>query len=340
MTETDESPRSESGVQLARSAAQCVEAALAARQVLEADDSISSYRVFNGRADGIAGLVIERFGPVLVVQLHEGRLKLGPDQVRPIAEGIHERLGTRAVYKKVFVQDRSHVSPAAAAARGEAEPWLGQPVEPEQIITEYDLRFIIRPYDGLAAGLFLEHRDNRRRIHDLAAGRRVLNAFAYTCGFSVAAAAGKAACVASVDLSKRYLEWGKRNFAANNIDTAAHRFFRCDLFDFYKRAKRQGRRFDLIILDPPTFSRARRPRRVFSLAEHLPQLCAETIALLDPDGLVFLATNHRQTSRSRLEEELTAAAPHRPCTVIERPPLPADFAGDPDYSKSIIARFD
>ena len=239
-------------------------------------------------------------------------------------------------------------------------------------VTERDLRFIVRPYDGFSVGLFIEHRENRRRIRELAAGRRVLNAFAYTCGFSVAAARGGGASVDSIDLSKRYLEWGKQNFTLNGIDTAnptpgkesqssvlssketcsgprhhqpglpGHRFFCCDIFDFYKRASRQDRRYDLIILDPPTLSRTRRPKRVFVLEGQLGPLLAGAIDRIEPGGLILLATNHRQISRPRLEEELTTAAraQDRACTITERPTLPPDFAGDPDYAKSVIAHVD
>ena len=320
----------------------CIDRALSRRRSLIDDDAIEAYRIFNGRADGIAGLVIDRFGDVLAVQLHEGRLRLDIEKVRPIVERVHEQLRTRAVYQKVFVRDRGDVSPVLADAHRRPEPWIGEPVGPERIIVEHGLRFIVRPHDGFSVGLFLEHRENRRLIREAAAGRRVLNAFAYTCGFSVAAAAGGAANVASVDLSQRFLEWGKRNFAANHLSTEGHWFFRSDIFDYYKRAARQHRRYDLIILDPPTFSRSRRPKRVFVLEQQLDPLLTGAIDLLDPGGLIFLATNHRQISRSRLEEALTASAQtkRRRCTIVQRPELPLDFAGDPDYSKTVLARFD
>lgn len=350
----------------------CVDRALGARDSLRRDDSVSAYRVLNGQADGIPGLVIEKLGDVLIVQLHEGRLRLSLDETRSVVEGVHRRLGTRAVYRKTFVRDRAHVPAAIDGTHRDPMPWIGNPVEPELTVTEHDLRFVVRPYDGFSVGLFLEHRENRRRIHGLAAGRRVLNAFAYTCGFSVAAARGGAASVDSIDLSKRYLEWGKQNFTLNGIDTAnptpgkesqssvlssketcsgprhhqpglpGHRFFCCDIFDFYKRASRQDRRYDLIILDPPTLSRTRRPKRVFVLEGQLGPLLAGAIDRIEPGGLILLATNHRQISRPRLEEELTTAAraQDRACTITERPTLPPDFAGDPDYAKSVIAHVD
>jgi len=317
----------------------CLEAALKARESLIAEPAITAYRVFNGQADGIPGLVIERLGDVLVVQLHEGTLTCDAEQVRAFVEHAHQRLGTRAVYRKRFVRDRSRASAELARLHTNPQPWLGERVEPERIVVEYGLKFLVRPYDGFSVGLFLEHRENRRRIRGLAAGLRVLNAFSYTGGFTVAAAAGGAAAIASVDVSKRYLEWSKHNLTANGIDLTGLRFYRSDIFAYYKRARRQGHRYTLIILDPPTFARSPRSKRVFVLTEQLEALAAGAMELLDPGGIVLLATNDRRIDRTRLEAVLTKVGAGRSCTILESPALPRDFAGDPDYSKTVIARF-
>ena len=317
-----------------------LERALRVRRRLLEDADLSALRLFNGEADGVGGLVIEKFNDVLIVQLHAGRVRIGAREVRSRVEALHGRLGTRAVYRKTFARTRDESDPELDERHRDAEPWWGESVEPEQVILENGLRFIVRPYDGHAVGLFLEQRDNRRRVRELARGRRVLNAFSYTCGFSVAAAAGGAASVASVDLSKRFLEWGKRNFAANGIDPADHRFYRSDIFDFYQRARRQDLRFDLIVLDPPTFSRQRRPRRAFVLADRLEPLCDGAVGLLDPGGVVLLATNCRRVSLEDLEAALRTAGRGREVTIVDRPRLPIDFAGDPDYAKAVLARFD
>lgn len=311
-----------------------VDEAIAARSPLHALDA---WRVFNAAADGIDGLVIEKLGPVLIAQLHEGRLKLPESATRELVAHAHERLGTRAVYAKQFVRDRAGIDDAADERHRDATPWIGEPVEPELAVSENDIRLIVRPYDGFSVGLFLEHRDTRARIRELAAGRRVLNTFAYTCGYSVAAAVGGAVGVDSVDVSKRYLEWGKANLTANAIDLEPHRFFCSDVFDFYARARRQGRMYDLIILDPPTFARLRRPKRTFVLAEQLNRLVEGAVDRLAPKGIILLSTNHREISHDRLAEALARAAARRPCTILDRPPLPLDFRGDPDYAKIVLA---
>jgi 23S rRNA (cytosine1962-C5)-methyltransferase len=327
-----------------------LEAALGLRARLLNDPLTTGWRVFNGAADGIDGLVIEKLGDVLVIQLHEERLALDERAVHEVCQAALERLHARAVYRKVFPRDRSggsHPNPAGEGGVVDLEslhhdptPWIGMEVEPELTVIEAGTRFLVRPYDGYSTGIFLEHRTNRASVRGLAAGQRVLNAFAYTCGFTVAAALGQAVETVSVDISRKSLELGQRNLTANDIPPERHTFVCSDIFDYYRRAQRQQRRFDLIILDPPTFARTRRPARVFSITEDLDRLAAGAVALLEPGGHLLLCTNHRPTSHRRLEEAVTAAADSlgRRATIVERPELPEDFRADPAYAKSILAR--
>src|SRR5208282_2118674 len=118
------------------------------------------------------------------------------------------------------------------------------------------LRFALRFDEGYSVGLFLDQRDNRRRLLHRHGASEVLNAFAYTCGFSVCAAASGAR-VTSLDLSKKYLDWGRRNFVLNQLDPARHDFIFGDAFAWFRRLAKKKRLFDIIILDPPTFSRSK-----------------------------------------------------------------------------------
>ena len=320
------------------STAERIDAAVARRGSLLSGGHTDACRLFHGENDGIAGLVIEKLGELLIAQLYEGQFKLPEQSVRDACRPLLDSLGVRAVYKKFFPRDRSAARGAHLEALTDPTPWLGRPVEAEMPVVENGARYWIRPYDGFSVGLFLEHRDNRARIRRLARGGRVLNAFAYTCGFSVSAALGGAREVVSVDVSRKYLEWGRRNFAANDLPIEAHRFISSDIFDYYKRATRQGLAFDLIVLDPPSFSRAKRPKRVFVLEDDLERLAAGAVALLVPGGHLLLATNQRGIARRRLEQGVLRAAGSRPVTVVERPKLPTDFPGDSDYAKSILVR--
>jgi len=311
-----------------------------ARARLLADPNTTACRLWHGDADGIDGLVIEKLGDVLIAQLHEQRLALEESVIRGLCVRAAEELGARAVYRKVFPRERSQARERLARALTDPTPWWGRAAEPEFPVLENGMRLLVRPYDGYSTGLFLEQRDNRQRVRTLARGRRVLNAFAYTCGFTVAATLGGAAEVVSLDLSKRFLEWGRRNLAANGLAAAGHTFICDEIFAYYRRARRQERRFDLIILDPPTFARAKRPRRAFSIARDLEALTTGALELLDSGGDLLISTNHRGTTPAHLERTVSAAASSlgRPLASVERLPLPEDFRGDPDYAKAMLAR--
>lgn len=316
------------------------DAALARRAALLADPQTTVGRLVHAHADGIDGLVVEKLGDVLVVHLYEGQLRLSETAVRQVCEHVARRVGAAAVYRKLYPKDRSTVSRDLEQRHRDSQPWIGAPVPPELAVREHGLTFLVRPYDGYLTGLFLDHRLSRRRVRELAAGRRVLNTFAYTCAFTVAAALGGARETVSVDIARKFLEWGKRNLAANGLGLEQHRFICSDVFDYYRRAARQGEHFDFVILDPPTFARQKGRRQTFVLAQDLEQLVAGVLPLLERDGLIHLSVNHRGTSRRRLQEAVAAAAAvqGRRCQWLEAAPLPEDFCGDAEFAKSILVR--
>lgn len=123
-----------------------------------------------------------------------------------------------------------------------------------------------------------------------------MNVFAYTCGFSVAAAAAGARTT-SLDLSRKYLDWGRRNLAANGVEPVAHDFIFGDAFDWMRRLAKKGRRYDVVLLDPPTFSQSKE-RGVFRAESDYGELVRAAAAVLKPDGVLFASTN-----ASRLEPE-------------------------------------
>jgi 23S rRNA (cytosine1962-C5)-methyltransferase len=312
--------------------------ALAARAALLGDAGTTAWRVLHDAADGTPGLVIEKLGDVLIVQCHEGRGKLPEFVTREVCAAAQQRLEARAVYRKLFPLRRDAYAAALDASHRSPEPWLGAPVEPELCVRENGVRFLVRPYDGYATGLYLDQRDNRARVRRLAAGRSVLNLFAYTCGFSVAAALGGARRVVTVDSARKALEWGRRNMEANGLAADGQSFVRADVLDYLRRAQRHMARFDLVIVDPPTFARCKQSGGVFSLERDLDRLVAGAVAVLEPGGRLLLSCNHRQTTRARLEQAVAraCAATGRRWSVVERLPAPIDFAGDGAYAKSIL----
>jgi 23S rRNA G2069 N7-methylase RlmK/C1962 C5-methylase RlmI len=172
----------------------------------------------------------------------------------------------------------------------------------ELVVGEGRLKFRVNLSDYLDTGLFLDRRKIRALVGEEAGGKRTLNLFAYTCAFSVAAAAGGAVSVDSVDLSNTYLDWGRRNFSLNGLAGAAggFRFIRADALRFLENAGREGRKWDLIILDPPAFSNSKKMSGVLDIRRDHPRLISRCLGLLSPGGRLWFSAG---TSRFRLDRE-------------------------------------
>src|SRR5216117_580438 len=166
---------------------------------------------------------------------------------------------------------------------------FGHPGENLQTIaTERHLKFGIDFGTGYSPGLFLDQRENRRYVRHIAP-RRLLNCFAYTCSFSVSAAC-KGATTLNIDVSKKSLARGRENFALNNLSTIDHRFITDDVQSVLPRLSRRGEKFDAIILDPPTFSRAPGGKR-FQVQHDFESLLISALAVAERDAHVLVATN-------------------------------------------------
>jgi 23S rRNA G2069 N7-methylase RlmK/C1962 C5-methylase RlmI len=164
----------------------------------------------------------------------------------------------------------------------------------EFAVREQGLSFLVNLDDYLDSGLFLDHRPLRERIRGMSAGKRVLNLFCYTGSFSVYAASGGAAAVSSVDLSQGYLDWARRNFELNGLDAARHAFLKADALAWIPAAAARREEWDLIVIDPPTFSNSKSMAEDLDLAEDYPSLLSSALELLARDGTMFFSTNSRR----------------------------------------------
>ena len=199
------------------------------------------------------------------------------------------------------------------------------------VVEENRMRFGLDFAAGYSAGLFIDQRANRALVRR-GGVRRLLNTFAYTCSFSVAAALGGAETV-SVDLSKKSLDRGRENFALNGLETAAenrHRFFADDVLDVLPRLARKGETFDAIILDPPTFSRGNKGRK-FQVERDLETLLIAALELAAPRAKILLSTNCTRLTRRALESlaRHTLKGARRSAdfhTEAPLPDIPADLA--------------
>lgn len=175
----------------------------------------------------------------------------------------------------------------------------GDPELPlETVVQENGMRFALDFGAGYSAGLFIDQRANRALVRREGV-KKMLNTFAYTCSFSVAAALSGAETV-SIDLSKKSLDRGRENFALNDLSTDGHRFLADDVQDVLPRLARRGERFDCIILDPPTFSRGNKGRR-WQVESHLEGLLTAALELAAPQARILLSTNCTRFTRRSLE---------------------------------------
>lgn len=191
------------------------------------------------------------------------------------------------------------------------------------VVAEGGLRFLVNFTDYLDTGLFLDHRLTRARLRAAAAGKRFLNLFGYTGSATVYAAAGRARATTTVDLSRRYLDWAQRNLALNGLGGHQHAFVRADCREWLAEAERRRLEYDLIFLDPPTFSNSSRMEGVLDLQRDHGELIAAAVGLLARGGLLVFSTN---AQKFRLDPALSE---RRAVHDVSAATLPYDFARNP-----------
>ena len=163
----------------------------------------------------------------------------------------------------------------------------------EFVVLENGLKFKVNLSDYLDTGLFLDHRITRQMVREQSSDKKVLNLFCYTASFSVYAAAGRAAEIISVDLSKTYLRWGEENMKLNGFPhTGKYQFIHADVLQFLEELPRNY--FDLIVLDPPTFSNSKRMKDFLDIQRDHVHLINQCLAVMKPDGLLYFSTNYRK----------------------------------------------
>lgn len=258
------------------------------------------FRVVAEQGDGLPGVTIDRYGDfaVLLVASEEAE-----QQAQAIADFLVEH-GATGVYLKR--RERRDLRRAVALDLAPGAPIAGQPAPSPLVVEEHGMRLACELADGLSTGLFLDQRDNRRRLRELAADKHVLNLFSYCCSFSVSAALGGAARVTSVDVGGRALERGRANFELNLLDHAKHELVQTDAVRFVRGAVKHGRKLDLIVLDPPSFGTV--GRATFKFDRDIVGLMADCLRLLTPGGSLLCVTNHKKTKPAQFRRYLESAA--------------------------------
>jgi len=313
------------------------------RRALIDPEATAAYRIVHGASDRWPGWCVDRLGDFV---LSQSETELNEEQ-RHVLKGI----GVRGVYHKLLTR---HVRKAQTA---DVSPklLLGEAAPERFTIQENNMHYETSFTEGYSVGLFLDQRDNRRRLLTNYAGpeftlfegglrgHEVLNTFAYTCAFSVCAAKAGAR-VASLDLSKKYLDWGRRNFQLNALDHTQHDFIYGDAFDWMRRLHKKGRRFDVIILDPPTFSLSKE-HGTFRAQKDYGKLVKSALPILNSGGILFASTNAADWPPEEFLKTLRAAimASRRRVLHEHYLPQPPDFPitrAEPAYLKTVWLRVD
>jgi 23S rRNA (cytosine1962-C5)-methyltransferase len=319
-----------------------IEPRLALRTAIIEQDATNAFRVIHGANDGWPGWFVEKLGDFL---LSQSESPLNAKQNEKLSR-LAKIFSSRGAYHKILSRQvrrstTTEVSPQLVF--GDAAPERFE-------ILENGIRYEMSFNEGYSIGLFLDQRDNRRRFltgHIAAdyqlstTDYQLLNCFAYTCGFSVCAAKAGAR-VTSLDLSKKYLEWGKRNFVLNGIDPAEHDFIYGDTFDWLRRLAKKGRAFDAVVLDPPTFSQSKE-HGTFRAEKDYGRLVTAALPLVKPGGILFASTNAADWPPENFLADVDAAVRGAKRKILHRHyvPQPPDFPvsrAEPAYLKTVWLR--
>lgn len=286
------------------------------RRVATLSTDTNALRLVDGAGDGLPGIFLDAFADRWVVSTRENHL---PGEVRAWLKSQ-----PHSCYWKQLDQHEKD-SPSHLCGPKQDGPFIAK---------ESGVNYQIDFQAGYSQGIFLDQRLNRQRVRQFStAGKTVLNTFAYTGAFSVCAALGGpqgGSITTTLDLSQVYLDWAKDNFRANGLNPDDHYFCKGDTFHWLKRFARQGRHFDGIILDPPTFSRDDKGK-VFRVEKDYHRLVKLAYECLAPGGWILCCTNCRKLDPRDFTKMVRQGAPGCDVTPL---PMPAEYTGE-NYLKSL-----
>ena len=212
-------------------------------------------RLVNAEADGLPGLTVDRYADYLMIQYYTPAWER---HLPTIAAALQEVYAPSGVYVKFRPRETRKLAAGKQKIPVQGRLLAGAAAPDDLSVRENGLYYHVDLVKDLNTGLFHDQRLNRLEFRRLSANCHVLNLFAYTGAFSVAAAAGGAKHVTSVDVSGRYLEWARKNFRLNQIDAESHEFVTGDCFSELDRLRKSGRHYDIVLMDPPSFSTTRK----------------------------------------------------------------------------------
>lgn len=315
--------------------AERVRSAIALRRRLLDFDRLQSLRLINAESDGLPGIVVERYADYLVVQLFTSA-------VTNLRDGLYAALEAELSPKAIYEQRRYRSLGGEAPRQVAAELVRGSAAPVELEVKEDDLTFVVDVTSPLSTGLFADLREGRRAVRHWARGRRVLNLFSYTGAISVYARAGEATEVCAVDVAAKAHARARRNFAASGFDPEQPEHVVGDVFKVLARFVERGRKFDLVVLDPPAFaSAAARGGKPWSAVKDYAELIAASLDVLVPGGLLIAASSTHKMSLADFELALADGAEQAgtQLQIVDRRSLPADFPTVPGFPEASYLKF-
>jgi 23S rRNA (cytosine1962-C5)-methyltransferase len=311
-----------------------IDAAVRLREsVLRWDKPGQACRLVFSEGDGLSGLTVDRYDQWLVVQF----TSLGLCQRRELLARL---LGDRVRPRGIYLRTERGIGKLEGLELQDGPLWGEIPGEPV-VIEEDGLRFLVHLAEGQKTGFYLDQRDNRRAVAQYVSGRRVLDAFCYTGGFSLHAARAGAAAILGVDSSEPALELARANADLNKLSTVS--FAREDVFDQLDHLVGAGERFGVVILDPPKFARAR--NAIEEALRGYRRLQSQALKLLEPDGVLVVCCCSGLIDLGMLEDLLgqLAVEERREIQILERRGQSADHPTaatclESNYLKCLICR--
>lgn len=307
--------------------------AVALRKTLLGDNPTACYRLLSGDSEGVPAVSVDRYGSYLLVCFYSELAEAFRDDLVSI---LAQMFSPAAIY----LQRRFHVASPDRPRPG-ADLVFGEAAPPEVVVTEGNIRFVVDVSAPAGTGIYPDMRLGRQVVAELSAGRDVLNCFSYTGAFSVVAAMNGAASVVSVDNAARAHGRARRNFSENKLDEQKpeYEFITGDAFATMARYTERRREFDLVILDPPTFSSNK--GRPFTALKDYAELVAAALKVIRPDGYLCLASNAAKMPLSDLERALGRGSNlvGRRALITHRIGQPADYPMLPTFLESSYLKF-
>ena len=277
------------------------------RTPLTLSEDTTAYRLVNSNGDGLPGITLDRYGSALVLNCYEDGLEAHTPAFKLLSGELARQWPNFSVYAKFRPRQLSNLASQTQKAGKTAQeivpeqPVVG-PNQSELTAQENGLNYLIRPGDGFSPGLFLDMREVRAHLAEWTTGKTVLNCFSYTSAFGLVSAMHGARRAVNLDAGRKVLDWSKLNYTANGLTPDDFDFIEGDVFDWLQRFAKRDQLFDLVLLDPPSYSTVKKTR--WMAEKNYNELATLAVKVVEPKGLLIACTNHAGLTRQAFRQQV------------------------------------